>query len=60
MRSLIKAHTLLEKFFGPLPQLDIEVMVKLGDSWVFGLVGIGPIYLPLFWFVYPTENALAD
>ena len=49
MHSLIKLHTLLENFFGPLPPLDVEFFVKLRGCWVFGLVGIGPIYLPLFW-----------
>ena len=60
MRSLIKLHTLLEKFFGPLPQLDVKAFVKLGGRWVFGLVGISPIYLPLFWCVLPAESALAE
>ena len=60
MRSLIKLHTLLEKFFGPLPQLDVVVIGKLRGRWVFGLIGLSPIYLPLFWLLPPTENTLAD
>ena len=57
MRSLTKLHTLLDRFVGPLPPLDIKVIVKLGDRWIFGLVGIGLIYLPLFWLMHPMENA---
>ena len=60
MRSLIKVHTLLDNFFGPLPHLDIKVIIKLGGRWVFGLVGISPIYLPLFWLVLPSENTFAE
>lgn len=60
MRSLIKVHSLLEKLFGPLPQLDLRVIVELGGGWVFGLVGIGLIYLPLFWLLHPTKKNFAE
>ena len=60
MRSLIKVHSRLEKFIGPLPTLDINILVKLGGNWFFGLLGIGPIYLPLIWFVGPSEGAYAE
>jgi len=56
MRSLMKLHTQMEKFFGPLPELDIKVIFKLDYRGVFGLLGIGTIYLPLFWLMHPTDG----